>query len=588
MACTTPVSRGADRCREELPPCPVCKGLECLCRPRFFAGQLLTEEDLNRLQSYVINKGKLRNRYLHGWGVACGLEVMCDACEPGNVVVSSGYALSPCGDDIVVCGDASVNVCELIDACRPREPVCDTPYQNEPTPCREGIEQWVLAVCYDETPTRGITALLGTGEGGCGCGGSCKGASKSGGSCGCAVASKPKAARPQCEPTQVCEGYRFKAYKLPRPANRFGNQFPVNGDRAALMAWLHANRSRLGPLLERVLCCVLSAMDLRAQIRENRLDGASPLAIYLEYAEALRDFAREFSIHDCRALARLNELLESADRFVSAIGSRPPTAAELAELAERMRVLDRVWMDLVAECFCSALLPSCPDNATDNCVPLAVVTLERRSCRILEICNWQERKLLITWPTVSYWLSWLPWEQLRRFVARLCCEDDRSNTLLVRMLQAFLGNAAARPQPSPVVQPGQPVVGVASSAAARAAGPAAAVGAAAGANPGAPFSFEAAVDSGDLMRYLLEDYARLGAGNDANAPQWAALVARFVNGRALAPLAGNAAVDQINTQDLSSRLGLERLRTEMETLTRTVSEQQKVIDALQVVNARRT
>jgi hypothetical protein len=36
--------------------CPVCGGLECLCRPRFFAGQLLTEEDLNRLENYVIGK----------------------------------------------------------------------------------------------------------------------------------------------------------------------------------------------------------------------------------------------------------------------------------------------------------------------------------------------------------------------------------------------------------------------------------------------------------------------------------------------------------------------------------------------------
>ena len=38
--------------------CPACGGLECLCRPRFFAGQLLTEEDLNRLEHYIIEKNK--------------------------------------------------------------------------------------------------------------------------------------------------------------------------------------------------------------------------------------------------------------------------------------------------------------------------------------------------------------------------------------------------------------------------------------------------------------------------------------------------------------------------------------------------
>ena len=74
--------------------CPACGGLECLCRPRFFAGQLLTEEDLNRLDRYIVEKNKLHNRYLHGWGVVCGLEVICHPCE-GQVTVTSGYALSP-------------------------------------------------------------------------------------------------------------------------------------------------------------------------------------------------------------------------------------------------------------------------------------------------------------------------------------------------------------------------------------------------------------------------------------------------------------------------------------------------------------
>src|SRR4029450_7261341 len=78
------------------PPCPACGGLECLCRPRFFAGQLLTEEDLNRLERYVVEKNKLHTRYLNGSGVVCGLEVVCDPCSTSNVTVRTGYALSPC------------------------------------------------------------------------------------------------------------------------------------------------------------------------------------------------------------------------------------------------------------------------------------------------------------------------------------------------------------------------------------------------------------------------------------------------------------------------------------------------------------
>ena len=40
----TPCAPARSKC-----PCPDCGGLECLCRPRFFAGQLLTEETMNQL-----------------------------------------------------------------------------------------------------------------------------------------------------------------------------------------------------------------------------------------------------------------------------------------------------------------------------------------------------------------------------------------------------------------------------------------------------------------------------------------------------------------------------------------------------------
>ena len=167
-----------------LMPCPACGELECLCRPRFFAGQLLTEEDLNRLDHYIVEKNKLHNRYLHGWGVACGLEVLCHPCE-GYVTVTPGYALSPCGDDIVVCREEAVNVCELLKQCRDdiqRHWDCD-PAWPRPDPNCDEEQRWVLYICYDEKPSRGVTALRG-GSGPaccsrCSCGGS------SGCGCGC-------------------------------------------------------------------------------------------------------------------------------------------------------------------------------------------------------------------------------------------------------------------------------------------------------------------------------------------------------------------------------------------------------------------
>jgi hypothetical protein len=69
-------------------------------RPRFFAGQLLTEDDLEALSGYVTAKSRLHNRHLFGAGVVCGLQVTCDPCGGGTVRVAPGYALDCCGNDI--------------------------------------------------------------------------------------------------------------------------------------------------------------------------------------------------------------------------------------------------------------------------------------------------------------------------------------------------------------------------------------------------------------------------------------------------------------------------------------------------------
>src|SRR5258708_2173900 len=89
-------------------PC-TCGSAECLTcldpgytRPKFFAGQLLTEDDLQLLGDYVVGKNRLHNRYLMGSGVVCGLDVTCQPCGGGHVIVNPGYAIDCCGNDIVL------------------------------------------------------------------------------------------------------------------------------------------------------------------------------------------------------------------------------------------------------------------------------------------------------------------------------------------------------------------------------------------------------------------------------------------------------------------------------------------------------
>jgi hypothetical protein len=101
-------------------PCK-CGGAECsLCqdqgyvRPRFFAGQLLTEDDLQQLDDYVVSKNRLHMRHLFGAGVVCGLEVTCYPCGGGKVMVNPGYALDCCGNDIVVSCSKELDINQMV------------------------------------------------------------------------------------------------------------------------------------------------------------------------------------------------------------------------------------------------------------------------------------------------------------------------------------------------------------------------------------------------------------------------------------------------------------------------------------------
>lgn len=380
------------------PVCPACGGLECLCRPRFFAGQLLTDEDLNRLDHYIVAKNRMHNRHLFGTGVVCGLEVVCSVCDPagnGTVVVRPGYALSPCGNDIVVCHDEQVNICDLINRCRPRLPdECLDP--RNPNECRQGTEDWVLAICYQEKPSRGITALRGGSGASCGCGtpgctGGCKSSQGScgcggGAGCGCGSAmtpakkmAQPKSLPAQCEPTIVCEGYSFAVYLAPKKGVR---------------------ESDPGELVRRFICCVMPLFERLEKTPPPNSSNAVLQKWLLDLKEAVSEFLITESLYDCDLAARIHAIAlpNEAD---------PPNVYLNAWKAAVESVFEIV-RSILQKCLCATLLPPCPSPADADCVPIATVTVSRDKCRVKKICNIANRKFLLTFPNLEYWLSWLP------------------------------------------------------------------------------------------------------------------------------------------------------------------------------------
>jgi hypothetical protein len=399
-------------------PCPDCGGLECLCRPRFFAGQLLSEQDLNRFENYILAKNRLHNRYLVGWGVVCGLEVRCNPC--GDVVtVTPGYALSPCGDDIIVCKTDTVDVCSLITKCSGTIPDCQS-YSGDASDCAD-VEPWILAIRYEEKPARGITALTGGGKSTncCACGKTDCSCGSANTNCGCTAAATaysngstsagtaatartaPRAPRnppPACEPTLICEGYRYVVFRPPT-----GNE-PGGGE-----------------MFQNMLACFLdlisqfqnlpSAFDIQS-VYNNR---AAWTQWCCNVKQALINQVTTYGGgYDCEVVYNLQAITCPATNldeqsYYQAIGV---ASTELVITA----------FEVGLACICSIALPPCHD-AGDPRVPLALVNVRRSDCSIVSVCNWiPQRRNVVTFVTLRYWLGWLPFgQEIRAFMQALCC-----------------------------------------------------------------------------------------------------------------------------------------------------------------------
>lgn len=415
-------------CAPPSPTCTTCGMLECVCRPRFFAGQVLNADDLNRLDAYIRAKHRLHNRQLHGWGVVNGLEVMCNPCGDG-VAVGCGYALSPCGEDIVVCDAVTVNVCDLILRCKDAEKKRGPclPFQNPQTVgCDAGEEEWMLAIRYSEKPARGVKPLYAPadvdcgcscGKANCSCGGttkpSCGCGAKASSQCTCGTSTKPRGAPVQCEPTVVCEGFAFEVYRKPPPKAVDPESRPptINLD---------------SPFVQRFLCCynelVTNAPQMPGPFNPATIAGDpnSWNAWYqwaCRYKEHLLTHFQYSPGYNCDLLAQLSVLVIVM-----------PNPAGITAFTWAVVLMFLVLLDALLACLCSALLPPCPMPTDETRVPLATLHVATNPCRVLRVCNWMvERKFATTFPSLQYWLSALPYgTALRQALQAACCFDVTS------------------------------------------------------------------------------------------------------------------------------------------------------------------
>lgn len=117
-----------------------CRELMPARRNKYFTGQLLTARDFENEQKYLQGKSKQHNRYLHSYGVVCGLRVLpAESPQPRCVVVEPGLALDPWGREIVVAEPTEFDLDEqgCLDALglrgRPRSVYLTVEYDEEET-----------------------------------------------------------------------------------------------------------------------------------------------------------------------------------------------------------------------------------------------------------------------------------------------------------------------------------------------------------------------------------------------------------------------------------------------------------------------
>lgn len=354
--------------------CSSCGPAECFERPRFFAGQLLTDRDLEAAQRYVIEKNKLHNRYLVGTGVVCGLAVRCDPCCEGSVVVEPGYAIDCCGNDIVLCEPETVHLLDCLEQQQPEVDCCDRKIRTPKVPS-DLVREYCLILDYAEEPSHPTTALIR--DNGC--------------------------SNTRCEPARIREAFRF-----------FLVEKPANAPRPKLIP----DESFLGQVLEclRVLREAQAAIKTgaTAEAQYPNPSGSAPAStgafapVFYQFRRLVLEFYKREPEIRCTLPEKVAEI-EAQFQAGNDDGQQRAAVLMLSLAAQ-----------LLLDCFCNALLAPCPDCDQEIGVELACITL--RGNKIEKICN-TVRKQVITGPSLQYWMQPL-FTGIQQLIELICCQLD--------------------------------------------------------------------------------------------------------------------------------------------------------------------
>ena len=363
-----------------------CMSCDLMCQERvkYSCGQLLTDGDLNTDQRYYIEKNKIHNRYLHGWGVVCGLKVLCHPkCgTKGNVLIEKGYALDCCGNDIIVCKDQELDLLAKIKDCQPKpeRDECLPGAPSTPEECKDLEKKYCLILNYKEEVARPVTALKRDEE-------------------GCSVK--------RCEPSRIKEGYSFEVKECRDCSN-------------------NDNNKDVDSMLKNIAKCVTPSMHEKIQVGQRMMGmnikdfsatgHDSYKSKYCDIKIYIKDMLMSNSVR-CNIESELDEItfpeapaagLSAADKKIYQNDVNNAFSSLLALLFQK-----------IVDCICLQILNNCPECEKDDKVVLACVTVQND--KIKHICNLARRQVM-SFPKLFYWFPIN--EMIKKLVVKLCCELD--------------------------------------------------------------------------------------------------------------------------------------------------------------------
>jgi hypothetical protein len=323
-------------------------------RPRYFAGQLLTEADLRTEQAYRIAKDRLHNRMLHGTGVVCGLQAVCHPECRGWVTVLPGYAIDPCGNDVVVEEATDFDVIAAVRRCREaqrRSPAdCDrlTPVRER---CPDVEEEWCITLTYEEHECRPIAAVRSS----CGCDGNGNGNS---------------AALP-CEPTRIVETFRLGVAPPPQEDGEHAPSF-TSQTRECMRTY--------APFMPAIDLEGLETERIRVVVR----DYLAGIEAAMQAHPVLHcDLRTRLAALTCPRAGQPEDVREAATLVIE-------EAREIAEAA-------------MLDCACAAMLPPCPEPPGDRRLIVACVTV--RGDQLVRVCPCDHRRQVIGFALLDHYLA---------------------------------------------------------------------------------------------------------------------------------------------------------------------------------------